>query len=162
MSKGIRPVRPGEPHPGKGWILRVDSSGRQWWVHQSASDRYFHPEATSIRDPRSQRGSKALSTPQTYTFDKTQLTYLEKRTPQQRVESLALKMAEECLRTGLLPRSDDPVIRQIVAEAWKSGRPDITSDTIRQLAQRYLERAEVQDEIKQGKQITRDPRGGYN
>jgi hypothetical protein len=46
-------------------------------------------------------------------------------------------------------------IKEIVGQAWKDGRPEITSEVVRQVAQGFLGRAETEREKEQRKHVVR-------
>jgi len=116
---------------------------------------------------------------------------IEKRTAQQRLDSMVLNLVDGMreaggiapLQSGVAPRvslgdgtSRPPTteetdrhrrmqveeqvkieqgVREIVGEAWKQGRSEITADVVRQVAGGLLSRSEAQHEAKLDKQITR-------
>lgn len=79
---------------------------------------------------------------------------IRKRTPQERVDSLMLRWIDDCKRAGTVPGLGDMAINQIVSEAWKSGRTEITAEVVREVAAHFLQQAENEHEAKLAKQIT--------
>lgn len=77
------------------------------------------------------------------TFDEKDLPPIVKRTPLERVDSLMLKWIADCKKAGTIPGLDDEKISEIVGEAWKSGRTEITADVVRQVAAHFLTDAEA-------------------
>lgn len=67
---------------------------------------------------------------------------IRKRTPLQRVDSLMLKVLGDMKAGRVLTEAQ---IKEIVGEAWKDGRTEITGEVVRQVAQRFLERAEKEN-----------------
>ena len=78
----------------------------------------------------------------TATFD--ELPPIRKRTPHERVDSLMLKFIGDMRQAGTIPGVDDEKVREIVGEAWKTGRTEITGEVVRQVAQYFLNQAEQQ------------------
>lgn len=68
---------------------------------------------------------------------------IRKRTPQERVDSLMLRLIEDCKAAGTVPGLDDMRISHILGEAWKTGRSEVTAEVIRQVAQDFLADAEA-------------------
>ena len=87
------------------------------------------------------RGDGKITTG-TATFD--ELPPIVKRTPQQRLDSLMLKWIEDMKQAGTVPGVDDEKVREIVGEAWKAGRTEITADVVRTVAAHFLNQAERQ------------------
>lgn len=74
-------------------------------------------------------------------FDEKDLPPIVRRTAQQRVDSLMIRLLEAAKTEGraFLP---DSVIREVVGEAWKDGRVEITAEVVRQVAAHFLQRAD--------------------
>ena len=81
---------------------------------------------------------------------------LPKRRPVDRVDSLAARMMLHIQATGMLPGEEDDSIKQIVTEAWKAGRTEITGEVIRQVAASMLQKAEKAREVQQFKRVTKE------
>jgi hypothetical protein len=67
---------------------------------------------------------------------------IQKRTAQQRVDSLMLRFIDDCRAAGTVPGLDDARISAIVGEAWVSGRTEITAGVVRMVAASLLQEAE--------------------
>lgn len=80
---------------------------------------------------------------------------LPKRRPVDRVDSLAARMMLQIQATGMLPGETDPRINEIVEEAWKAGRTEITGEVIRKVAAKMLQKAEKIREVNQHKAVTK-------
>ena len=87
------------------------------------------------------RGDNQITTG-TATFD--DLEPIKKRTPHERVDSLMLKFISDMKTAGTIPGVDDEKVREIVGEAWKTGRTEITADVVRTVAAHFLNQAERQ------------------
>lgn len=85
---------------------------------------------------------------------------LPKRRPVDRVDSLAARMMLHIQATGLLPGEEDrefqAQINEIVGEAWKAGRTEITGEVIRKVAASMLAKAEKQRQVDQFKKVTQE------
>ena len=84
-----------------------------------------------------------------------ELAPIVKRTPQQRVDSLMLRWIEDMKKAGTIPGVDDAKVKEIVGEAWKAGRTEITADVVRTVAAHFLTEAEAKHEEKLAHQVTR-------
>lgn len=104
-----------------------------------------HSEASSAFSGKAKGGTGSFEA----------LPPIVKRTPQERVDSLMLRWIEDCKQAGTVPGLDDLYIQQIVGEAWKAGRTEVTADVVRQVAASFLAKAEAEHEAKLSKQITR-------
>jgi hypothetical protein len=82
---------------------------------------------------------------------------LVRRKPADRVDSLAARMMLQIQKTGILPGEKDPRTQEIVEEAWKSGRPEITGEMVRTLASRMLEKSERERKLHEYKKVTKKP-----
>jgi hypothetical protein len=81
---------------------------------------------------------------------------LPKRRPVDRVDSLAARMMLHIQATGQLPGESDPRINEIVNEAWKAGRTEITGEVIRTVAANMLRKAEKIREVNQYKRTAKE------
>jgi hypothetical protein len=66
-----------------------------------------------------------------------------------------LKWIDDMKRAGTLPGVADAQVQEIVGEAWKSGRSEVTAEMVRTVASHFLTKAEEQHEEKLGHQSTR-------
>ena len=110
--------------------------------------------ATSTRDSGGQAG-RVFAIQNGIDKLKADLPPLLKRTPQQRVESLVLRILEQTLKSGTVPGLNDEAIRGIVGEAWKAGETQVTGEMVRRVVQHYLEMAEKKQDEVDSKFITR-------
>ena len=65
-----------------------------------------------------------------------------RRTPQERVASMFLRLMTEYKRSGTLPGVDPALIKRVAGSAWIEGMP-LTDEVIRSVAAHYLGVAEV-------------------
>ena len=77
-----------------------------------------------------------------------------KRTPQQRLESLANSFMEDVRKAGRIPGIDDAKTRELVGESWHSGRP-FTAEDVRAAAATLLQQAETKFESAERKKVVR-------
>ena len=87
-------------------------------------------------------GVRGSELPKTGTGGFAPLDPIEKRSPQERVNSLMLRFMEDCKAAGTVPGLDDMRISWILGEAWKTGMSQITGEHIRTIAAHYLQKAE--------------------
>jgi hypothetical protein len=129
----------------RGYVLQSDiMSG---WVrvvpwHQASGAK--EPDIKK-RDPGSSESPVQIVRQRMFQTTMDKPTPLQKRTPGQRVNSLAAKMMKEVQASGILPGQNDPRVREIVGASFKEGTP-VTGDMVQELATRMLERAEKQNE----------------
>ena len=124
----------------QGYVLRQDLDGTVRWVH--------HSKATG---GGGNFGAPVEVTTRNYeaVWDKNEgpgpwdLPPIVKRTPQQRVDSLMLRFIGDCQKAGTVPGVSDARISEILGEAWKTGRNEITADIVRRVAQHFLGEAEA-------------------
>lgn len=76
-----------------------------------------------------------------------------RRTPQERVASMFLRLMTEYKRTGTLPGVPTELIKQIMGAAWREGEP-LTAEVIRAVAAHYLGIGEVDN--KKGNHAIKD------
>ncbi len=74
-------------------------------------------------------------------FDVASIPPIVRRTPQERVDSLMARLLQGAKAEGrtFLP---DSVIKEVVGEAWKGGRVEITAEVVREVAAHFLQRAD--------------------
>ena len=129
----------------KGYHLRLDDDGMFSFVpyketysgaHERGKQRVFRPKDNTVPlfDPP--------GTPR-------------RRTPVERVDSLMLKLIGDVQRLGQVPGVEDKRITEIVGEAWRSGRSEVSGEMVRRVAQHFLEKAEKENEAAQNKRVTR-------
>jgi hypothetical protein len=131
----------------KGYVLRLDEDMMFSFVHWT--------QATSGRNPGELRRMRKYHNPRAMEQLTEGLEPIVKRTPQQRVDSLMLRFIEECKRAGTVPGLQDPFITTIVGEAWKSGITEITAETVRRVAQSFLEKADRKFQEEESRRVTR-------
>ena len=79
-----------------------------------------------------------------------------RRTPQERVTSMALRLLAQAKRSnGAIPGLSQEEIRQIVGYAWTQGVTEITMDDMRKVAARLLGVAEVDNREADSHRVTR-------
>lgn len=69
---------------------------------------------------------------------------MTRRTPQERVASMVLRLMATVKNTGGLPGFTDEQIKEIVGEGWRSGMP-ITEDVVRAIVAKFLNVGEQQN-----------------
>ncbi len=74
-----------------------------------------------------------------------------RRTPQQRVASMALSLMAEAKQYGTIPGLDERMVKAITGEAWKEGEP-ITAEAVRRVAMHYLNFSETDVQRKDNQQ----------
>jgi hypothetical protein len=70
-----------------------------------------------------------------------------RRTPMERVDSMMLRLIDDCKRTGTVPLVSDDRIKAILGERWRAGKTDLTAEDIRTVASHLLARAEQQRKV---------------
>ena len=78
-----------------------------------------------------------------------------KRTPQQRVASLMVRIMAHAKQTGSFPGLSDEQVSEIVGEAWKTGQTEVTAEMVRKVAQRFMEGAQQQADERDRRRVTR-------
>ena len=78
-----------------------------------------------------------------------------RRTPVERKMSMAMRIAAEYSRTGMVPGMTDPEVQTLVGEAWKAGEP-LTGEAIVELAKKLMEHAEKENREAESHRVTRD------
>jgi hypothetical protein len=129
-----------------GYVLQYDTISNTYAVvHWTNASQNFRQDGNRAQ----RRAVQGTAT------DFGELAPIVKRTPQQRVDSLMLKWIEDMKRAGTVPGVDDAKVKEIVGEAWKAGRTEITADVVRTVAAHFLTEAEKQHEEKLSHQTTR-------
>jgi len=127
----------------KGYVLQFDV------VSQTYSIVHW-TDAASGANPgefrKTQRGGQAFFEP---------LDPIQKRTPMERVDSLMLKMLDDCKRSGTVPGLEDERVNAILGAAPGTKRDGITAEEVRRIAAHFLQDAETKHEAKLATQITR-------
>lgn len=118
----------------RGYYLRFDSTSRRYTVVPHAERAGTIGTSEGMFDP---------------------VPPIRKRSRIERVDSLMLKWIEDCKRAGTVPGLSDAKITEIVGEAWKAGRTEVTGEMVRKVAQHFLDDAERKHEAKLDRQITR-------
>lgn len=75
-------------------------------------------------------------------------------TPQQKVARMMLRFMAEVERTGHITGLSDEYVKSIVGESWKVGDP-YTAEVVQRVAQRFMEKAEVDNRAADSKRTTR-------
>jgi hypothetical protein len=79
---------------------------------------------------------------------------IEKRTPEQRVESMMLKFAGECMALGRVPGLSDEQHRIILGAGW-TGKRDITAEEVKAVCAYLLSDAEnKREDSERGRELT--------
>lgn len=130
----------------QGYVLQYDV------VSQTYSVVPWHQASQPFRQDGNRAQRRAVRGTAT---DFGELAPIVKRTPQQRVDSLMLKWIEDMKAAGTIPGVDDAKVKEIVGEAWKAGRTEITADVVRTVAAHFLTEAEAKHEEKLSHQVTR-------
>ena len=127
----------------KGYVLRGDADGTFTFVKwdQASFGGQGAPLAGRIYEPLSFAP----------------LDPIVKRTPQQRVDSLLLKIQEDCLRYKTVPGLTDAKIGEILGEKWETGKSKMTTDSARRVAAWFLAKAEADAKEKARHQVTNAP-----
>lgn len=126
----------------QGYVLQYDALSQTYGVvpwHEAGGAENFGPQSstvtqTGLRAPRMGQGTFAPVDP------------IKKRTPMERVDSLMLRLVDDCKRTGTIPLVDDARIKLLVGEAWKAGK-NLTAEDIRTVAANLLKRAEKEKQF---------------
>lgn len=78
-------------------------------------------------------------------FDVASLPPIVKRTPHQRVDSMMLKVLADFKGGNVMTEEQIKAnVDEVTAQAWRDGRTEITGEVVRQVIQRFMERAEAQ------------------
>lgn len=79
---------------------------------------------------------------------------ITRRTPQERVASMALRLLSEVKRTGRITGLSDEEVASIVGESWKVGEP-LTGEAIRSMSAHLLGKAQVDNREADSHRVTR-------
>ncbi len=127
----------------KGYVLQFDVVSQTYGV-------VHWTQAASGADPGTfrpdTRGGTGLFEP---------LPSIQKRTPNERVDSLMMKMIDDCKKSGTVPGLSDERINTILGASKGTKRDGITAEEVRRVAAHFLQDAEDKHELKLSKQITR-------
>jgi hypothetical protein len=137
----------------QGYVLQYDALSQTYGVvpwYEAGGAESFGPYSskvtqTGLRAPRG--GSASFGPPP---------DPIKKRTPMERVDSLMLKLVDDCKRTGTIPLVDDARIKLLVGESWRAGK-QLTGEDIRRVASNLLARAEKEKQLADFKKV-----GDYN
>lgn len=80
---------------------------------------------------------------------------MRRRTAQERVASMVVRLMEEAKRNGTIAGLTDEQIRTITGEYWKSGETAVTTEMVRRVAAHFLGVAELQTREQESKRTTR-------
>jgi len=80
---------------------------------------------------------------------------ISRRTPQERVAALAMRLVGEIKRSGRVGGLSDEDITQLTSESWKAGEPLLASDA-RTIAATLLSKAEKENKEAESHRVTRD------
>jgi hypothetical protein len=124
-----------------GYVTQFDWDGVGRWVH------FTHKFASRQGPGDKSRGDRQINFDyEKYFKDQIESdSPIKKRTPQQRVASMALSMMAEAKQYGRIPGLDDKLVKAIAGEAWKEGEP-ITAEAVRRVAMHYLNVSETDAE----------------
>lgn len=118
----------------EGYVLRQDMDGTVQFVHHTQASAGFRGSEHSLKQYKAPPGTveamKAENPP------------IVRRTPQERVDSMMLKLITTAKKNGYVPTGEDAEVKEIVAQAWRDGRSNITAETVRQVAAIALAKAE--------------------
>jgi hypothetical protein len=78
---------------------------------------------------------------------------IKKRTPMERVDSMMLRLVDDCKRTGTIPGLEDWRIKLLVGESWKAGK-NLSGEDIRRVAANLLARAEKEKQLADFKKVS--------
>jgi hypothetical protein len=109
--------------PIKGYVAAAHG-GSVGAVHQDVSDYDYQ---------RGQWKSQVFKMPE---FEKTPI---QKRTEEQRLDSMTHRLVAQYEQTGIVPAS---ILEDMRVEMAKAGRMDITADVLRAVAAKYLNKVE--------------------
>lgn len=124
----------------QGYVLQYDALSQTYGVvpwHQAGGGEKF---GTLRSKPRGGEGVFAPIDP------------IRKRTPMERVDSLMLRLVDDCKRTGTIPLVDDARIKLLVGESWKAGK-NLSAEDIRTVAANLLRRAEKEKQLADFKKV---------
>jgi hypothetical protein len=131
----------------KGYVARANGDGTCGFVPWYEAMDAFNEH----------RGLRKYTIPQQYVEDmKSDVEEkhpIVRRTPQQRVAAMVLRLMGEARQYGKIPGLSDEALRAIVGEYWKSGDP-VTEDVVRRVAAYYLGVAEVDNREENAKHST--------
>ena len=128
----------------EGYVLRQDLDGTVQFVPAAQATggggAFGRPPEKPLRQ---------YETTEEDPFDKASLPPITRRSPQERLRSLAGKIAED-VRAGRVLREDQ--IRTIVGESWKRGMP-ISGQDVERIAAEFLGMAEVEQDKRIRKKV---------
>ena len=129
-----------------GYAMRVDEDGMFSFIPWNEAS------FGGARDP--DRPQDFLS-PRAYSADvKWDVPPIQKRTAQQRLDSLANSFMEDCQKAGRIPGVDDETTRELVGESWRAGQPFSAEDVVA-AARTLLQQAENKFEAAERKKVVR-------
>jgi len=109
----------------RGYVLRVQDGFTYIVPAKDATAQQARPRTASV-------GLDAFG----------ELPAINKRKPADRVDSLMLKWLEDMKAAGTVPGLSDAKVSEIVGEAWKSGRLEVTTEMVKTVASHFLAKAE--------------------
>lgn len=127
----------------KGYVLRGDADGTFTFVHWSEASfgGQGGPLAGRVYNPHG--------------FE--DIAPIVKRTPQERVDSLLLKIMDDCKRYQTVPGFTDSKISEILGEPWETGKDEMTAERTRKVAAYFLTKAEAEAKERARHQVTSAP-----
>ncbi|HEX5912896.1 MAG TPA: hypothetical protein VFY54_07190, partial [Rubrobacter sp.] len=129
-----------------GYAMRIDDDGMFSFVpwHQATYGGVMDPDRPQDFRPRRQFQGEV-------SWD---VKPIKKRTPQERLESLANSFMADVQKHGRIPGLDDEKTRELVGEAWRAGTP-MTAEDVRAAAATLLTQAENKFEESERKKVVR-------
>jgi len=129
-----------DPLIKRGYVARADADGKVGFVPWQKATTKGKAGKSELKPVSSETHEFAFTPPP-----------ILKRTPQQRVESLTLRLmqqVEESIRVYGEPRLPEDVLREIQVEYWKAGIPekfDYSIENLKVIARKFLQEAELKN-----------------
>ena len=123
----------------KGYVLQYDALSSTYgvvpWYEAGGGEQFG-----TLRAPRGGQAQFEAPDP------------IKRRTPMERVDSLMLRLVDDCKRTGTIPGLEDWRIKLLVGESWKAGK-NLSGEDIRRVAANLLARAEKEKQLADFKKV---------
>lgn len=85
------------------------------------------------------------------------LTPIKKRTPAQRLDSMMIKVIEDFKAGRVMTEEQIKMfVSDATAEAWRTGRTEITADVVREVLSHFFRQAEIEQEKRDRKHVVRN------
>ena len=81
---------------------------------------------------------------------------MRRRTPQERVASMVLRLLDEAKKHGTIPGLSDEEIREITGMYWQTGQTQVTEEMVRRVVSHYLHQAQKSNREADSHRVTRD------